>query len=39
MELEEAIEETNEQKVKNECMDKALEIRGEEEERQVDEMI
>lgn len=39
MELEEAIEETKAQQVQNECLDKAIEIRGEEEEKQVEQMI
>lgn len=39
VELEQAIEETKQQQVQNECMDKAIEIRGEEEERQVEQMI
>jgi high-affinity Fe2+/Pb2+ permease len=39
VELDEAIEEAKTQQVQNECLDKALEIKGEEEEKEVEQMI
>lgn len=39
VELEEAIDEAKVQEQQNECLDKALEIRGEEEEKEVEQMI
>lgn len=39
IELQEAVDKTKLQEVQNQCLEKSLEIRGEEEEKEVDQLI